>query len=1071
MSNKRKAILIFVLSALLLPYQNCAKKHIEGDPSASNAPIGDGNTLPEVSDVLLGKSSYQNKCARCHMQFEQSDIKQHWSRITNALNSVPQMRSISVNSDELRQLELALVYGDRLDQNGDWIDSTPPETPDVPTPPKDDDTPATIAGDLALLSPQAGYVSDLEVDISGTCYQHDKRIFIQGSGIQDDIEADCIDGNFLATVFLSGSDGSKEVFISQFANNTDHTVSRTFIKRAITSTRQAIYRINVGGPSLTDSSGNQWQEDAYNTGGTAHDYGNSVDIIDSTDELLYRTKRYNPNGAPTMRYSFPVENGTHDVSLHFVELWHQAFRVGGRLMDIRIEGQVLTSNLDIFSEANGEYRVLKKAYSVEVSDGTLNIDFIQRVDSAIVNAIEVFGEISSRDSDNDGIPDTIDTDDDNDGVLDAQDAFPLNANESVDTDNDGIGNVADLDDDNDGLPDSIDPTPLIADASQLGESLYAAHCARCHQPLDTTNKPGRDANQIQLAINNINQMSALSVLNPSEISAIADALVQRGPASTGANGKVTYACTPGQAPAITSILKLSNREFINTINAILDEFDSNMKSDSSLNNILSSLPSDVVNAGHGKVKEQNNAISSQSVSRRFEASYRVAELISQNNTALSRFANIGSCLTQQTLSGSCHRDFVRELASLTYRRTFNNTQIQALTADLWDSSLDKEQQLILSITSLLQTPDFMYRAYDQGQNSGINSRTLTMTSDEMTEKLAYFITGAPPDAQLRSVSSQILSANVLEQQVDRLLASSKSEDMVKRLFRESYGYNVTGDNDHPDTIRQGININRLQTAMTTELDAFFVELVQTRQAKFEELFTSRFSNVSNNELAQIYGANQGLVQLPAVRSGFLNRAAYLSRQGRYRTSPVLRGLKVLETVLCESVGEPPPNAPVVFAPPQGGHVSTRALVAHGSEQPGSSCITCHSRINHLGYPFESFDSLGRFRTIEPIYNQSGQELAQVAINTATTTREIANTPVQVSNAMELSSALGRSGKAKACFARHLKEFESRRSLASEDHCQINKTIDELHNDTPNEGSVMDAIKVLIMSDEFRYWRY
>jgi len=64
------------------------------------------------------------------------------------------------------------------------------------------------------------------------------------------------------------------------------------------------------------------------------------------------------------------------------------------------------------------------------------------------------------DSDYDGISDKLDTDDDNDGVLDADDAFPLDANESVDTDGDGIGNNIDTDDDGDGVLDVNDAYPL-----------------------------------------------------------------------------------------------------------------------------------------------------------------------------------------------------------------------------------------------------------------------------------------------------------------------------------------------------------------------------------------------------------------------------------------------------------------------------------------------------------------------------------------------------------------------------------------------------------------------------------
>jgi hypothetical protein len=90
---------------------------------------------------------------------------------------------------------------------------------------------------------------------------------------------------------------------------------------------------------------------------------------------------------------------------------------------------------------------------------TVNItcsDVSQNTATASVNVtVQTF-----TDTDGDGIGDDTDTDDDGDGVPDTDDAFPLDATESVDTDNDGTGNNADIDDDGDGVADANDAFPL-----------------------------------------------------------------------------------------------------------------------------------------------------------------------------------------------------------------------------------------------------------------------------------------------------------------------------------------------------------------------------------------------------------------------------------------------------------------------------------------------------------------------------------------------------------------------------------------------------------------------------------
>jgi len=67
-----------------------------------------------------------------------------------------------------------------------------------------------------------------------------------------------------------------------------------------------------------------------------------------------------------------------------------------------------------------------------------------------------------------------------------------------------------------------------------GPTLYANNCAACHGPLATSSKLNRSASQIQGAIDsNIGDMGYLSVLTPTEVQSIADALVSGTPPTTG----------------------------------------------------------------------------------------------------------------------------------------------------------------------------------------------------------------------------------------------------------------------------------------------------------------------------------------------------------------------------------------------------------------------------------------------------------------------------------------------------------------------------------------------------------
>lgn len=614
----------------------------------------------------------------------------------------------------------------------------------------------------------------------------------------------------------------------------------------------------------------------------------------------------------------------------------------------------------------------------------------------------------------------------------------------------------------------------ISEQIEQGKTLYLTNCANCHGPYDTSEKLGRNEVQINLAINNISQMSQLSGLSSTQIRAISAALIYQGNGGSvvqNQNNRLVYACEPNTRSR-TSILKLNNREFRNSVSAILDLFDINLKNDSQLNELYNRMPSDLVLDTDHTRKEQSFFINQSVVSSTFDVSFRAAGLIA-NSSGLGSFPNTNGCLGQATITQSCHQTLIRELGAIAFRRPLAASEVTAVSSRLWDGAMSKVNLLEMTLTGILQYPDFLYKIYDRGQPLGAQANTLQLSAHELAAKLSYFLTGAPPDSTLRNLanSGEIMNNAVLDQQIERLLSTNRSREIMVRLFRESYGYDIFGNFSYPNFFLNGVSLNGLQGAMIDELDQFFSSEVITQNSTFQQLMTSRNAQISNASLAQIYGVSTGNVQLPAERSGFLNRAAMLTKRSGVRASPIKRGLVVLENVLCSSVGLPPPNAPTAL-PDLGNQIlSTREVTHRSTEMAGSACVSCHGRINPLGYAFESFDSLGRTRSAEAVYDSSNNLLGQVPVSTSAASMDLSVQSVSYSNSADLAREIGRSDKAMLCFAKHLKSFESRRPANISDNCHMNDAVQTMYGANQNQGTIKSAIKSFIMSDQFKHWNF
>lgn len=318
----------------------------------------------------------------------------------------------------------------------------------------------------------------------------------------------------------------------------------------------------------------------------------------------------------------------------------------------------------------------------------------------------------------------------------------------------------------------------------------------------------------------------------------------------------------------------------------------------------------------------------------------------------------------------CASTILSTLARRAYRRPPASNEVKTLLTfyQTGRKQGDFEAGIELALQRLLVDPSFLFRFEADPPN--LAPGALYRISDlAMASRLSFFLWSSGPDDELLdlAIRGKLSSPKVLEQQARRMLSDKRSKALVDnfvgqwlvlRNVRElTPDPNLFDDFDH-----------NLRDAFQQET-ALFVESQLREDRGVLELLTANYTYV-NERLARhygipnVYGSRFRRITYPDDRrSGILGHAGLLAVTSYPdRTSPVLRGRWILDTLLGAPPPPPPPNVNNVLpAKGEGGKpASVRERLDMHRRNP--ACAVCHSQMDPLGFALENFDAIGRWRT-------------------------------------------------------------------------------------------------------------
>lgn len=601
------------------------------------------------------------------------------------------------------------------------------------------------------------------------------------------------------------------------------------------------------------------------------------------------------------------------------------------------------------------------------------------------------------------------------------------------------------------------PAPYSFDDAQ---AFLKSHCQTCHQ--GSAPAGGFDTRQIASPASIRSEaarwnMLALRVRNgemPPKGAPVAPA-DQRGQFINWVTASVREAaCAGGAMPGPTGIRRLNRDEYAATVRDLLD-----IQTD-----LTSSLPADGA-GGEGF----DNAGETLFLSPLLLDKYMQAAKFAMD-IAAKEYKSREKILVARPGNGVSPEQAAREILNAFLPRAFRRPVAEddiAPYLTLFRAARKQGQEfepaILFTLRTVLVSPRFLFLA--EPPNTSGDLRRIPPHS--LASRLSYFLWGSMPDELLVDIaaSGKLHDPAVVRQLIPRMLRREQALDFAKRFVDQWLRIRLLDTDKAPDAklFPAWTTDEELRSDIRLQPAIFFHEILK-RDLSVLSLIDST-QTVVTRKLARHLGAETikftGDAQQPqwadlpqgSTRGGLLGMPAVLAVSSYpYRTSPVLRGAWILESIL----GTPPPPPPPAGVPALEKQASAEApksvremLTQHRAD---AVCAGCHSGIDPLGFALENYDFIGRWRDEDagkPVDNRG--ELPDGAI---------------VAGPQSLKAALL---DRKDLFVRNLTAkmlgYALGRGLTPQDSCAVDRIVAELRE---NDYRAQKLIELIVLSVPFQY---